>query len=128
MPSIDYFSYQKRNIALGSKDTIPMSTQEHDTPRDQHSRPAPDGSAGPVFYTVAEVALLLRVDRATVYRAIRDDAFPAVRVRSRYVVPAVAVEQLAARAAEYGGCVDVAAIAAERRIAREVLRQTGGRR
>ena len=65
----------------------------------------------PIFYTVAEAARLLRVDRATLYRAIREDAFPAVRVRSRYVVPAVAVEQLAADAAESGGCVDVAAIA-----------------
>jgi len=36
----------------------------------------------PVFYTVAEAARLLRVDPATIYRAIREDAFPAVRVRS----------------------------------------------
>lgn len=85
-------------------------------------------NARPAFYTVAEVARMLRVDAATIYRAIRADAFPAIRVRSRYVIPAVAVEQLAARAAESGGCVDVAAIAAERRTAREVLRMTGGRR
>jgi excisionase family DNA binding protein len=81
------------------------------------------------FYTVAETAALLRVDAATIYRAIREDAFPAIRVRSRYVVPAAAVEQLARRATETGGCVDVAAIAAERRLAREVARLTeGGRR
>ena len=49
----------------------------------------------PIFYTVAEAACLLRVNRATLYRAIRQDGFPAVRVRSRYVVPAVAVERLA---------------------------------
>ncbi|MGH3812443.1 MAG: helix-turn-helix domain-containing protein [Pseudonocardiaceae bacterium] len=67
------------------------------------------------FYTVAETAALLRVDAATIYRAIREDAFPAIRVRSRYVVPAAAVQQLAARAVQTGGCVDVAAIAAERR-------------
>jgi excisionase family DNA binding protein len=81
------------------------------------------------FYTVAETARLLRVDTATIYRAIREDAFPAIRVRSRYVVPAAAVEQLAARAAETGGCVDVAAIAAERRLGRDVTRLAeGGRR
>jgi excisionase family DNA binding protein len=82
------------------------------------------------FYTVAETARVLRVDPATIYRAIREDAFPAIRVRSRYVVPAAAVEQLAARAAETGGCVDVAAVAAERRLAREVARlnERGGRR
>ncbi|MGH3829394.1 MAG: helix-turn-helix domain-containing protein [Pseudonocardiaceae bacterium] len=81
------------------------------------------------FYTVAETAALLRVDAATIYRAIREDAFPAIRVRSRYVIPAAAVEQLAVKATETGGCVDVAAIAAERRLAREVARFTeGGRR
>lgn len=81
------------------------------------------------FYTVAETAPLLRVDPATIYRAIREDAFPAIRVRSRYVVPAAAVEQLAAWAAETGSCVDVAAIAAERRLAREMARLVeGGRR
>jgi hypothetical protein len=55
-----------------------------------------------------------------------DDAFPAVRVRSRYVVPAAAVEKLAAEAADSGGCVDVARMAAERRTSREVARLTGG--
>lgn len=66
----------------------------------------------------------------TIYRAIRDGGFPAIRVRSRYVVPAAAVEELAARATETGSCVDVAALAAERRLAREVARLTerGGRR
>ena len=81
----------------------------------------------PTFYTVAEAAELLRVDKATIYRAIREDAFPAVRVRSRYVVPAVAVERMAAEAAETGACVDVAARTAEQRTAREVTRVLGGR-
>ena len=84
-------------------------------------------SAGsPAFYTVPEAARVLRVTPATIYRAIRDDAFPAVRIRTRYVIPASAVEQLAADAAESGGCVDVAQIAAQRRTAREVARATGG--
>ena len=80
----------------------------------------------PAFYTVVEAARVLRVDPATIYRAIREDAFPAVRIRARYVVPAAAVERLAAEAAERGACVDVARIAAERRTAREVSRTTGG--
>jgi excisionase family DNA binding protein len=81
----------------------------------------------PSFYTVAETARLLRVDPATIYRAIREDAFPAVRVRTRYIVPASAVEQMAADAAERGGCVDVAAVAAARRMERDVARVLGGR-
>lgn len=80
----------------------------------------------PAFYTVPEAARLLRVTPATIYRAIREDAFPAVRIRTRYVIPASAVDRLAAEAAESGGCVDVAAIAAQRRTAREVARATGG--
>lgn len=80
----------------------------------------------PTFYTVREAARILRVDPATLYRAIRDDAFPAVRVRTRYVVPAAALERLMTEAAESGGCVDVARIAAQRRTAREINRLTGG--
>jgi excisionase family DNA binding protein len=79
------------------------------------------------FLTVPEAARILRVDPATVYRAIRDDVFPAVRIgRRRYVVPRAALERLIELAAETGGCVDVAAVAAERRIAREATRRAGG--
>ena len=83
-------------------------------------------AASPAFYTVAEAARVLRVTPATIYRAIRDDAFPAVRIRTRYVIPASAVDRMAAQAAESGGCVDVAAMAAQRRTAREAVRATGG--
>ena len=82
----------------------------------------------PAFYTVREAARILRVDPATVYRAIRDDAFPAVRLRTRYVVPAAALHQLVTEAAQSGGCVDVARLAAERRTAREIARLSGGAR
>lgn len=80
----------------------------------------------PTFYTVREAARIMRCNPSTLYRAIRDDAFPAVRVRARYVVPASAVEKLAEEASESGGCVDVAQMAADRRTAREVARLTGG--
>jgi excisionase family DNA binding protein len=82
----------------------------------------------PIFYTVAEAARLLRVDPATIYRAIRADAFPAVRVRSRYVIPVAAVDQMAEQAADTGTCIDVAASATTRRIGREVARAMGGQR
>jgi excisionase family DNA binding protein len=84
------------------------------------------GADAPAFYTVREAARILRVDRATLYRAIRDDAFPVVKLRSRYVVPAAALNKLIAQAAESGACVDVAQIAAERRTAREIERLRGG--
>jgi excisionase family DNA binding protein len=80
----------------------------------------------PTFYTVTEAARIMRCNPSTLYRAIRENAFPAVRVRTRYVVPAAAVDKLAEQAAETGGRVDVAQMAAERRTAREVARLTGG--
>lgn len=80
----------------------------------------------PAFYTVREAARILRCNANTLYRAIHDDAFPAVRIRNRFVVPAAAVDQLVKRAVESGGCVDVAQLAADRRTARELRRATGG--
>jgi excisionase family DNA binding protein len=80
----------------------------------------------PAFYTVREAARILRVGSATLYRAIREDAFPSVRVRTRYVVPAAAIERLLAEVAESGGCVDVGRLAADRRTAREIERRAGG--
>jgi excisionase family DNA binding protein len=70
-----------------------------------------------------EAAKILRVNPATLYRAIREDAFPAVRVRTRYVVPSAALDRLIAEVAESGvcGCGEVghrAADGAGRRAAR----------
>jgi excisionase family DNA binding protein len=81
----------------------------------------------PTFYTVAEAAKVLRCNSSTLYRAIREDAFPAVKIRTRYVVPAAAIERMVQEAEESGACVDVAKLAAERRTEREVARVTGGR-
>lgn len=48
----------------------------------------------PRFYTVAEVAEILRVDDGTVYRAIHASEMPAVKVRGRYVIPARALDEM----------------------------------
>lgn len=79
----------------------------------------------PAFYTVKEAARIVRVDPSTLYRAIREGVFPAVRIRTRYVIPAAALDKLIAEAAESGGCVDPARMVAEHRRAREVARVTG---
>lgn len=71
-----------------------------------------DDSA-PSFYTVPEVAQILRVDPATIYRAIRANEFPAVRIRARYVIPAEAVRRIAGEAIRTGTPVDVAQVAGE---------------
>ena len=83
-------------------------------------------NARPAFYTVKEAAAILRVGASTLYRVIREGDFPAVRLRSRYVVPAAVMDRLLQEATESGGLVDPSRIAAERRTAREVSRVTGG--
>jgi excisionase family DNA binding protein len=75
-------------------------------------RTAGTGSpSGPVrtkrFYTVAEVAELLGLSDPTVYRAIREGEFPAIRVRGRYVIPAKAIDQMESTAL-IAGLVDSA--------------------
>jgi excisionase family DNA binding protein len=80
----------------------------------------------PAFYTVREAARILRVDSSTLYRAIREDAFPAIQVRTRYIVPAAVLDKLIAEAEQFGGRVDPARMAAERRTAREIERLRGG--
>lgn len=64
---------------------------------------------GPLFYSVAEVAALFKMSPATVYRAIRDDEFPAVKIRGRFIVPAKAVNAMAEAAADAGTTVDASA-------------------
>ena len=80
----------------------------------------------PAFYTVREAAEILRCNKNTLYRAIHEGAFPAVQVRTRYVVPAAVLDKLIAAAAQIGGRVDPARMVAERRIAREIQQATGG--
>ena len=63
-------------------------------------------------YSVPEAAALLSVSQEHLYRLVRADAFPAIRMRigddqGRYVVPAKAVEQILEAATGSGGRVDV---------------------
>ncbi|SDM31622.1 helix-turn-helix domain-containing protein [Allokutzneria albata] len=78
----------------------------------------------PTFYTVREAAQVLRCNAPTLYRAIREDTFPAVRIRTRYVIPVKVIDQMVAEALATGSMVDIAKIAAERRVERE-LKQLG---
>lgn len=54
------------------------------------------------FYNVAEAAQLLGLSGPTLYRAIREGEFPAIKVRGRYVVPAMAIDQMEASALSLG--------------------------
>lgn len=78
----------------------------HERPSADERRPANAAQAvGKRFFTVAEAAALLGLSAPTLYREIRAGRFPAIRVRSRYVIPAKAVDAIEQAALE-GGVVD----------------------
>lgn len=60
-------------------------------PESQRSEP---GGSSPLFYSVPEAARLIGTAPVTIYRAIREGDFPAMRIRNRVVVPARAIEEL----------------------------------
>ena len=60
------------------------------------------------FLKVSEAAALLGVDPMTVYRAIQSGGFPAIKVRGRYVIPALALDQMESAALAGKTMVDTA--------------------
>lgn len=68
-----------------------------------------DRSDEPVaFYTAAETAAILRVDRSTIYRQMHAGEFPCVKVGTRRVVPIAAIQRMHDAALTSGTCVDAA--------------------
>ena len=68
-------------------------------------------AAGVPTYSVPEAAALLSISQEHLYRLVRADAFPAVRMRlgadqGRYVVPALAVSRDGVRLGRGGGYYD----------------------
>lgn len=74
----------------------------------------PTTSEAPRFYSVAEVARMLGTAPVTLYRAIREGEFPAVRIRGRLIVPAKAIEAMADLAVTEQTTVDAAGWAVQR--------------
>jgi excisionase family DNA binding protein len=59
-------------------------------------------------YTVPEAAALCSMSPEQIYRLVRADEFPSIRVgKARYSIPASAIEQLLGAATAAGACVDV---------------------
>jgi excisionase family DNA binding protein len=70
------------------------------------------------FFTVKEAAEILRINPSTLYASLREDAFPAVKLRSRFVIPGKALEKLIDEATNSGRVIDPATLIRERRDAR----------
>jgi excisionase family DNA binding protein len=71
----------------------------------------------PRFQSVPETAEILGMSEVTLYRAIREGQFPAVKVRGRYVVPSRALEDMESAAITSGAVVDAAEFAVVRKAA-----------
>lgn len=60
------------------------------------------------FYRVGEAAAMLNLSAMTLYRAIQAGEFPAIRVRSRIIVPARAIDNIEQAAVTSNSVVDTA--------------------
>jgi excisionase family DNA binding protein len=52
------------------------------------------GATAPKFYDVQEVAVMFKMSRMTVYRAIGSGELHAIRIRGRWLVPARVIDAL----------------------------------
>jgi excisionase family DNA binding protein len=62
----------------------------------------------PRFHSVSAAARILGVSPMTLYRLIAEGEFPAIRIRSRLVVPARAIQEMADAAMAGQSVVDTA--------------------
>lgn len=67
-----------------------------------------ENDQAPRFRSVPETAEILGMSEVTLYRAIREGQFPAVKVRGRYVVPSRALDDMETAAMATGAVVDAA--------------------
>lgn len=68
----------------------------------------PSSAEVPRFFSVAQVAAMFGMSSVTLYRAISEGAFPAVRIRGRLIVPARAIEAMSEAAVAEQTVVDAA--------------------
>jgi excisionase family DNA binding protein len=60
------------------------------------------------FLTVREAAQELRLSAMTLYRAIKANQFPAIRIAGRWVIDGATVREMAVEAKKRGGVVNAA--------------------
>lgn len=94
-----------------------MQPNETEKPRWMPTRAGRDArvvNAAPRFYSVAQVARIFGMSSMTVYRAIADGQFPALKVRGRLIVPAKVIDEMAEAAMGEGVVVDAASWVVDR--------------
>lgn len=61
----------------------------------------------PPFLNVKEAAAALRLDESTLYRHLREDRFPGLKLGGRYLIPTAVIDELVAGAMDAGHCIDI---------------------
>jgi excisionase family DNA binding protein len=85
-----------------------MSTHANEDSRSLRTTADPArGQAQTVFLLVREAARIMRMDVSTLYRHVRADRFPAVKVGGRYLIPEAVLAQIGEEALTSGRCVVV---------------------
>lgn len=82
-----------------------------DVPSPRRSGDVRPGALPPqraAFLTVAAAARLLCIWEMTLDRAIRDDQFPAVRIRGRLIIPSRVIDAMIEDSIDRNGVVDAA--------------------
>lgn len=72
-------------------------------------------TAGPHFYSVPQAARMIGMAPVTLYRAIRDGEFPAMRIRGRLIIPARAIDAMIDAAITENTVIDASGWAVVRR-------------
>lgn len=94
-----------------------MQPNETEKPRWMPTRAGRDAralSTAPRFYSVAQVARIFGMSPMTVYRAIADGQFPALKVRGRLIVPAKVIDEMAEAAMTEGVVIEAASWVVDR--------------
>jgi excisionase family DNA binding protein len=102
-------------LAGDGKFTMVRDDQEHGSntplprgrrlPRSREDSRSAERDA-PTFYSVATTARILGMSEMTLYRAIHDGQFPAIRIRGRLIVPARVIDAMTSAALEGHHLVD----------------------
>ena len=100
----------ERPLAVGETSDGPSRLRRHGRELALQSALRKRASGVP-SYTIPEAAALCSVSQEHLYRLVRDNAFPAIRMqrgqgKGRYVIPAKAVEELLDDATSGSACVE----------------------
>ena len=72
-------------------------------------------AAAPHFYSVPQAARMIGMAPVTLYRAIREGEFPAMRIRGRLIIPARAIDAMIDAAITENTVIDASGWAVVRR-------------